>query len=123
MNCPCTPTNLYAYCCQPLHLGTKVATTPEQLMRSRYSAYALQHINYLIATTHPSTQHLYPKKSIVRWAKTTQFLQLTIIYAQQTIVEFKAIYSTNNAPSQVLHERSVFVFENQKWYYTQGEHL
>jgi SEC-C motif domain protein len=68
--CPCRQRDpvpvAYANCCQPWHQGwahAAHATTPEQLMRSRYSAYALATHNnpqghamlaYLQATWHPA---------------------------------------------------------------------
>lgn len=123
MQCPCNPQNLYATCCEPLHLGTHIASTPLQLMRSRYSAYAMRQIDYLIHTTHISTRKLYPRASIVQWANSTKFTKLTILNAEGDIVEFEAQFSTNNKPMELLHERSVFVLEQGVWYYTQGEHL
>ena len=38
-------------CCQPLHLKQQFAQNAEQLMRSRYSAFALQQIDYILETT------------------------------------------------------------------------
>lgn len=49
--CPCGG-GAYASCCGPLHAGDAVAQTPEQLMRSRYSAYAVQDAAYLYRTLH-----------------------------------------------------------------------
>ena len=49
--CPCHSKLTYDTCCEPFHTGKKVAETPERLMRSRYCAYALAKVDYLIATT------------------------------------------------------------------------
>ena len=38
--CPCGAGASYLTCCAPLHLGQRAAASPEQLMRSRYSAFA-----------------------------------------------------------------------------------
>jgi len=48
-SCPCGGF-LYASCCAPLHRGERQAVTAEQLMRSRYSAYALGEVEYLLQT-------------------------------------------------------------------------
>src|ERR1035437_9077691 len=56
--CPCDSGQSYAACCGPWHSGLAVgahAPTPQALMRSRYSAYVLGLIDYLLATWHPST--------------------------------------------------------------------
>ena len=50
--CPCGSGDALLQCCGPLHRGRLKAETAEQLMRSRYSAYALSDVDYLIAT-HP----------------------------------------------------------------------
>jgi len=52
--CPCGSGNPYAACCALHHAG-EPAPTPEALMRSRYSAYALGLTDYLVATWAPET--------------------------------------------------------------------
>ena len=47
--CPCAGF-IYASCCAPLHRGERQAATAEQLMRSRYSAYAVGEVEYLLQT-------------------------------------------------------------------------
>jgi len=51
--CPCgggSEGASYARCCRPLHRQERAAATAEQLMRSRYSAFALAEIEYLLRT-------------------------------------------------------------------------
>ena len=51
--CPCGggPRRLaYGACCAPLHRRERQATTAEQLMRSRYSAFALGEVEHLLRT-------------------------------------------------------------------------
>ncbi|HEX8865525.1 MAG TPA: SEC-C metal-binding domain-containing protein, partial [Lentzea sp.] len=38
--CPCGTGQSYVDCCGALHSGARTAATAEQLMRSRYSAFA-----------------------------------------------------------------------------------
>ena len=45
--CPCMSGKAYAECCEPVIKGTRKAATPEELMRSRYSAYAKAEIDHL----------------------------------------------------------------------------
>ena len=52
--CPCLSGMSYDSCCEPLHRGERWAITAEQLMRSRYSAFALAEVDYLMAT-HPDS--------------------------------------------------------------------
>ena len=53
--CPCGSGNLLDACCGHYHAGT-VAPSAETLMRSRYSAYVLGQVDYLVATTLPVQQ-------------------------------------------------------------------
>ena len=52
--CPCGSTDGYHVCCGPLHNGERHAETAEELMRSRYAAYALGNADYLFRTWHPA---------------------------------------------------------------------
>ena len=51
--CPCHSGRKYKRCCAPLHRG-HLASSPGALMRSRYAAYALGIVPYIIATTDPA---------------------------------------------------------------------
>ena len=89
-------------------------------MRSRYSAYVMAAVDYLIDTTHVSLRANLVKKEIEQWAKTNNWLRLEIIYSDTFIVEFKAYFRDRNGKKQVHHEKSTFVFENGSWYYVDG---
>jgi hypothetical protein len=53
--CPCGLGDDYASCCGRLHAGAP-APTAESLMRSRYSAFAVGDVGYLLRTWHPSSR-------------------------------------------------------------------
>ena len=72
--CPCGG-ECYATCCEPFHLGTARPETAEQLMRSRYSAFSRNLIDYLIET-HPSPEPMAERRQAlkasnrgVRWTR------------------------------------------------------
>ena len=46
----------YGECCGPLHDNRVQAGTAEQLMRSRYSAYAMGRLDHVFRTWHPRTR-------------------------------------------------------------------
>lgn len=117
MNCSCGNSETFEKCCEPLLLGKAIATSAEQLMRSRYSAYVHQQIDYLIQTTHSSTRHLYRKKDILKWAKESNWLKLEIIFASHDFVEFRAYYQDKSGRIHQHHEKSNFIFEGGKWYF------
>lgn len=54
--CLCGSGRPYAECCQPFHEGERYPETAEQLMRSRYVAYALHLKGYLLNTWAESTR-------------------------------------------------------------------
>ena len=56
----------YESCCEPLHRGRQWAITAEQLMRSRYSAFALAEVDYLIATHPDSSMPLGQRRKELR---------------------------------------------------------
>jgi SEC-C motif domain protein len=119
--CPCGTGLTYAECCGRLHDGTASAATAEQLMRSRYSAFALGDDAYLSRSWHTSTRppHLRTDRS-QRWTR------LEILGASggglldaEGSVEFRAHYSASGRPG-VLHEDSCFVREGGRWVYLTG---
>lgn len=116
-NCPCGSGLPFVNCCEPYIKDATLPTTAEQLMRSRYSAYATHSIDYLIRTTHPSTRKLFSRKEIEKWAKSNKWLKLEVLNSTTTTVEFKAYFSERTGFPQVHHERSNFRFEEGRWYY------
>ena len=119
--CACQSDKPYADCCGPWHKGLdegKHAPTPEALMRSRYGAYGLGLIDYLLATWHPSTAPGELELSPVKW------LGLEVRHAASTgdagVVEFVA-RCRDGGRAQRMHEISRFVREDGRWYYIDGE--
>lgn len=119
--CPCG-LGLYQQCCAPLHLGQISAQSAEQLMRSRYSAFAKYEIDYILKTTAVGQQVALDVTAIADWAKSNEWLQLEIIQANDKIdknhaqVEFKAHYH-DGEKAQIHHELSYFVKFQQHWYF------
>lgn len=126
MQCPCNSQIKFDSCCQPLILGKESASTAEQLMRSRYSAYAVADINYLMNSHYAQTRPTKERKSILKWAKSVQWLGLEIVsvkngeaHDSEGYVEFKALFITDGKIDSI-QENSYFVKEYNKWYYKSG---
>ena len=117
--CPCCSRINYQSCCEPYHIGKLKAPSPEALMRSRYAAYSLQLIDYLVQTTHPSVRMLYDKKSIAKWARENKWLKLEILSTKTDKVRFKAHYQSKDQYF-IHHEDSTFEQEDGNWYYVKG---
>jgi SEC-C motif-containing protein len=122
--CPCGSGLPYAECCGRLHDGTATAATAEQLMRSRYSAFAVGDPAYLLATWHPSTRprslDLDPD---VRWVG-LDVLATTGggLLATEGTVEFRAHHVADGVRG-AQHENSRFVREQGRWFYLDGVSL
>jgi len=55
MDCPCGSGLIYDVCCAVLHNGAE-ASSPEALMRSRYSAFVLENSAYLLSSWDSQTR-------------------------------------------------------------------
>ncbi|WP_130735890.1 YchJ family protein [Flavobacterium sp. J27] len=120
-SCFCGSGNPFEVCCEPFLQGTKIPLFPEQLMRSRYTAYVVQNASYLLNTTHVSQRKLYSKNEILKWAKANTWVKLEVIRADKAIVEFKAYYLDERLQPQIHHEKSTFKQEAGKWFYVDGQ--
>lgn len=124
--CVCGSVKSYKTCCEPIHKDILKANLPVDLMKSRYTAYTLGNIDYLMQSHHASTRPIADQKEILAWAKSVTWLKLEIIEAPKPIqnegfVTFKA-YFLENGKQQVIYEKSRFVKENNHWTYIDGEH-
>ncbi|WP_245391781.1 YchJ family protein [Salinicola aestuarinus] len=124
--CPCGSGRVYRDCCRRLHQGEAIATAPEELMRSRYSAFALGGLgDYLLDTWAPRTRPALTAEALD--VRDSQWLGLEIVATQteanRGTVEFKAYYRPILDPAaaiQVLHERSRFRCQGGVWRYLDG---
>ncbi|MGY1827363.1 YchJ family protein [Blastococcus sp. SYSU DS0541] len=119
--CPCGTGLPYAECCGPRHDGSAPAATAEQLMRSRYSAFAVGDAGYLLRTWHPRTRP--PELDLdpaVRWTG-LEVLATSgggLLSARGT-VEFVARFRHGAADGEQ-HEVSRFEREDGAWRYVDG---
>jgi SEC-C motif domain protein len=121
-DCPCGSGMRYDQCCGPLHTGIATAPTALQLMRSRYSAFAVSDEAYLLATWHPTTRPAsLDLDSTLKWRR-LQILGLTGGTEQDDTgtVEFVAHYwdtARNQYGRQ--HENSRFTCQDRRWLYVE----
>lgn len=90
-------------------------------MRSRYSAYVLEELDYLKATWHPEFRPVdLTLDPGIRW------LGLEILACDQQLprarVEFEARLLVGGKVDAI-HEKSAFAREQGRWLYTHGEML
>ena len=125
--CPCgraTPKGRVlslAECCGPLHAG-QAAPDAERLMRSRYSAFVLGDVPYLLATWHSSQR---PAELTLetggKWLG-LEIKQHLVTGADTAEVEFVARFRVGGKAVRQ-HERSRFVREAGRWFYVDGDVL
>jgi SEC-C motif-containing protein len=120
MLCPCGRPRDLAECCGALIAGHGIAQTAEDLMRSRFTAYATPAIDWLLATHDPPPA----RAGVEDFAARARFTGLRIIATKDGgptddtgEVEFEATFEENGIP-QTLHERSKFERRAGSWRYT-----
>jgi len=125
-NCPCNSQKSYADCCRPLHLNKAKATTAEQLMRSRYSAYAMHEIDYIYNTVIPAKREDGDKENIRTWSANSQWHGLEILRTakgeetdEEGEVEFIASYSDGKKEINH-HEIATFKKIDGEWFFDEG---
>ena len=125
--CPCGTEFPYTDCCGPLIRGASPADTAEDLMRSRFTAFAKGLWDYIEETRYPDGQELsawYKTKFLhdgISWTK------LDILGAkngeasdEEGEVSFIAHY-IENGEEKTLQEVSSFIKQDGKWYYNEHE--
>jgi SEC-C motif domain protein len=98
-------------------------STAEALMRSRFAAFRDSDAEWLLASWHPST-----RPATVNLASNPRWRGLQIVDVvdgtaddETGVVEFRATYVVAPGDVRVLHERSLFVREDGRWYYLGAE--
>ena len=128
--CPCTSGLRYGECCGPLHRGDREAADPPALMRSRYSAYALGEVGYLLRTLHPGhpdrarpeaevlrelratcTHFKYPRLEVLDWLPAAEGVPARVLFLAH-------VYEHGKDCSFV--ERSDFEHDGTGWRYAGG---
>lgn len=126
--CPCFSGKAYEVCCKPFHQGT-VPGNALLLMRSRYSAYALNIPDYIIETTHPASPQYSDnkfswKRSISQFSTNSTFQDLKILDFKErdtlAVVTFTAVISQEGQDA-TFTETSFFEKRNHRWLYRTGQ--
>ncbi|CAA9258992.1 MAG: UPF0225 protein YchJ [uncultured Corynebacteriales bacterium] len=111
----------YAACCGPLHCGTRDAVSAEELMRSRYAAYAVGDLGHLVRSWHPRTR---PEPLALDTARAWTGLTVLDVVGggrgdETGEVEFEAAFESAGTHGR-LRERSRFERRRGRWVYVDG---
>jgi SEC-C motif-containing protein len=124
--CPCGSEQPYESCCESIISGRQAAKTAEALLRSRYSAFVKNRIEYIVDTIHPEKRKSFDVRSIEKWAREAQWLRLEILDAEagceqdsEGKVEFIAHYIEDGKETEH-HELAEFKKVDDRWYFFDG---
>jgi SEC-C motif-containing protein len=109
--------------------GEKSPETAEALMRSRYTAYAVGDIDYILGTHDPDRVKDVDQANTEAWSKSAEWLGLEIVKTEageasdtQGTVEFVANYKIRG--TKIAHrERATFRKHGSRWVFVDGEEI
>lgn len=125
--CPCTSKLSYDRCCEPYLTGRALPPTPEKLMRSRFTAYALRKHLYLVETTCEEERAKLDVDELSKYVRAVQCISLKVLKTEgggpgdeTGTVLFHASLQING--KRMLHrELSRFVKTDGRWWYVDGD--
>jgi SEC-C motif-containing protein len=125
--CPCGSGLDYEACCRPFIDGTALPPTAEALMRSRYSAFSVDAIDYLHDTLAHDRRDGFDRGETERWARDSTWLGLDIVGTQQGgpedsegVVAFSARFKFEGK-DHTHYEVSRFRRDDGRWVYVDGQ--
>lgn len=146
--CPCGSGNNYGDCCKSVHEFGMVTSSASDLIRARYSAYAMYNADFIIGTTSeqsPDFKHYFSlpgdrTKNLRRWSKDIhQSMMKDYFYIKSEIVEEEAdseqvdmatvtflhlaIQKGSNVMYPVQEKATLVRDDGVTWKYVQGEVL
>lgn len=128
MYCPCNSQLPFSQCCELAHLNHAHVHLPSELMRARFSAYAVKNYSFIYDTLIESKRNKNELSEIKSFADSVKFIALTIIDTHNEqknddkgYVTFQAWYQTPDNTFHWIKEKSEFVKRASLWYYVTGE--
>lgn len=118
--CACCSQKSFQDCCAPFITGERLPVTPEELMRSRYTAYTQALIDYIEATLCGPAAQGFDKEEVAHWAHHLNWQGLEVVNSSQEdkegTVEFVAHYEQNGEAYHI-PGHSLFRRIRGKWFY------
>jgi SEC-C motif domain protein len=125
--CLCGKNKSFDYCCGKFLTRNETPKTAEELMRSRYAAFVIGDVDYIVKTHDPQSSEEIEPEELENWSKESEWLKLEVLETvegsekdETGIVEFKAYYKANNT-THCHHERSDFIKKDDQWYFSNGD--
>lgn len=128
--CPCGSGRKAKGCCLPILEGAP-APSPEALMRSRYTAYAVGDVTHVMRTTHPTSPHRVADarawaEDLRRYCAAVRFEGLTVRSSSEDgdtgrVTFFAQL--THDGRDASFGEASRFARVDGRWLYLDGERI
>ncbi|MEW6551996.1 MAG: YchJ family metal-binding protein [Campylobacterota bacterium] len=128
--CPCGSGEKYKKCCGIFHKGANPKNAL-LLMKSRYSAYVVGEVNYIIKTTHPDNKEYKSdlaewKRDIKSFSDETDFVRLEVFDfidgVEEAFVTFRVTMKLEDTYT-FFTEKSRFLKVDGRWLYVDGEFI
>jgi SEC-C motif-containing protein len=101
--------------------GKKPAETAVDCLRSRYTAYAIGEVDYIVDTHHSSTREEISRESVEEWSRGSEWLELAVLEAEnggkddeEGTVRFRARYRQKGGVFEHM-ENAFFKKEEGQW--------
>jgi SEC-C motif-containing protein len=124
--CPCGSAKGYNECCEPVIRGQVKASSPEMLMRSRYTSYVKHEIAWLKDSLEVSQRADFDEKSVSEWSSSAEWVGLQILGTHkggpkdtQGWVEFVARFKQEDTLREH-HEIGEFHKVDDAWFFYDG---
>lgn len=129
--CPCFSGLKYEACCEPfLNQETSKKQKPktaEQLLRSRYTAFVIGDVDYIVSTHHSQTSSEINRDEIMQWSHQSEWHGLKILQKEageakdnQGTIIFHAQYTANDKLNDHF-EKAIFEKEDGQWKFKDGQ--
>jgi SEC-C motif domain protein len=122
------PKQLEAFCL-PFIRGQKQPETAAQLMASRYVAYTLGEVDFILDSHDPDTREDTDRESVEKWSKNATWHGMEILRTDKGEagddtgeVEFVARYTMDGREVKH-HERSTFEKKKGRWYFIDAQEI
>ncbi len=125
--CPCHSGKKFGECCGPVLSGDRKAQTAAELMRARYSAYAVCDVDFLYNSSGPEVRKEFSRENIEEWSKSASWQGMEILAEDkggpdddEGHVAFVAHYS---AKGQACEHRETSYFKriDGEWRFIDGQ--
>jgi SEC-C motif-containing protein len=127
--CPCGSQIELINCCLPIIQGKKQASTAEDLLRARYTAFTQGAVDFILSSHHSRTVHEVKREEIADWANHSQWMGLNIVQKEAGTIddqEGTIIFSAHYRSNEKTHdhwEKSFFERENGHWKFLDAQGL